>query len=533
MATKFTALQNLDMMIRAKYPIIIIETPEEARAMAAIKQIAVQQSKSLYVWSISQGMAEVNLDDEKNNLPVPDTQDPMAAFRAMIEMSNSEPRLFVMKDLHNIVNGPSGSIGDLVAVRWLRDIAASFTAKPFTLILLSPAFAIPADLTKDVARLDWALPTTAELETLLTNSAKTIASLRKADGKKVIVDITNGKRERVVKALQGLTQSEAENVLSLAVVANQELGESAIPFILNEKKQIIAKGSVLEYYETDVTQEDIGGLALLKQYTANKRRAFSKEAEAYGLPTPKGFLMVGVPGGGKSLTAKASTGGVMPLLRLDVGSLMGSLLGQSEANTRNALRVAEAAAPCVLWIDEIEKAFAGMTGSGAGDSGVSKRILGTILTWMEERKAPVFVVATANDVSALPPELLQRFDDLFFVDLPNRGERAEIVAIHLRMIKRDPAKFDVAAIVEATEGFTGREIKKVIEAGMTAGFADGAREIETVDILQATREIVPTSRTKAEQLTALRQWAATRARPASAPEVKQAVSSGNGRDIEL
>jgi len=524
MSQKFTPSQTLDMLIRAKYPVIAIESPEESRIIASVKAVAAEQGKTLFIWSVSQGL--VGSDDKV----IDDTQDPIGAFRYMTNYTQT-PTIFVMKDLHNIVNGPTGAVGDIVAIRWLRDVARLFTEKPYTLVLISPAFTIPNDLTKDIAVLDWALPTAKDMEALLDTFAKRIDSRKTSGGGRVTVDISNGKRERIVRALAGLTENEATNVLSWAVIANRALDESAIGMILSEKKQIIAKSGTLEYYDTDVSQGDIGGLALLKAYTARKRAAFGKEAEAYGLPAPKGILLVGPSGSGKSLTAKASTGGVMPLLRLDVGSLMGSLLGQSEANTRNALKVAEAVAPCVLWIDEVEKAFAGMEASGMTDGGVTKRILGTILTWMEERKAPVYVVATANDVTSLPPELIQRFDDLFFVDLPTAEERAEIVSIHLGKLNRIPKKFDLKKIAAEMEGFSGREITKAIAAALDYGFGDDAREITTKDILKAAKEIVPTSKTKAETIKSLREWAKTRARPASA--LTESVAPQGERALEL
>jgi SpoVK/Ycf46/Vps4 family AAA+-type ATPase len=278
---------------------------------------------------------------------------------------------------------------------------------------------------------------------------------------------------------------------------------------------------------------DIGGLAALKEYAAMRRASFSSEARAYGLPAPRGFLMVGVPGAGKSLTAKASTGGQMPLLRLDVAALMGSLVGQSEQNARSALRVAEAIAPCVLWIDEIEKGFAGMQG-GELDGGTSRRMLGTILTWMQEHTSPVYVIATCNDVTSLPPELLSRFDDLWYVALPNKAERAEIISIHISKRGRNPEDFDLPLLAEATEGYVGREIEKIVVSALNRGFVDGVRPITTDDLLWAAKRIVPLSKTTPEKLAALHKWAEGRARNASGEgDESEATTTKRARKLEL
>lgn len=523
---------QLSLLIRAKYPIIVIESSEESRVMAAIKQVAATQNKGGFTWSISQGITRMagNVSGD----PKPDeTTDPIAAFRFMIAYKG-DPALFVMKDLHNIINNPQGpgGVGDLVSVRWLRDIAAEFTEKPYTLILVSPAFQLPVDLSKEIAKMDWPLPSAAELELLVVKYAERLKMKRDANGNPIKVDLSGENKDRLVRALQGLTEIETNNVLSLAVMTNKGLDARAVPLILNEKKAIVRKSGTLEYYETDVTQDDIGGLANLKAYTARKRASFSKEAEEFGLPTPKGLFLVGPSGTGKSLTAKAATGGMMPLLRLDIGALLSQFVGQSEGNLRAALRVAEATAPCVLWIDEAEKGFAGTGGSGELDSGVNKRMFGAFLTWMEERKAPVYTVATANDVSAIPPELLQRFDDLFFVDLPNDKERAEIITIQIKRVKRDPKKIKVGKVVDATEGFSGREIQKVIESALSYAFYEDEGDMTTAHLLKAASEIVPTSVTKAEQVKALREWAATRARPANASNENSVTLKGE-RSLEF
>jgi SpoVK/Ycf46/Vps4 family AAA+-type ATPase len=279
----------------------------------------------------------------------------------------------------------------------------------------------------------------------------------------------------------------------------------------------VRKSGVLEYYDASETMQDVGGLDLLKDWLRKRRAAFSQEARAFGLPAPKGVLLLGVQGTGKSLSAKAIANlWNLPMLRLDVGRVFGSLVGASEANMRAAIRTAEAVAPCILWIDELEKGFAGVQGSGVSDSGTTARVFATFLTWMQDKRAPVFVVATANDVSQLPPELLRkgRFDEIFFIDLPTAAEREQIFAIHLRKRGRDPQHYDLKRLAAATEGFSGAEIEQVVVAGLFTAF-DAGRELTTDDMLEEVRHTVPLAVMMREEIEELRTWAQLRTRPAS------------------
>lgn len=525
MSNRTPPATQLDRLIRSRYPVILISSFEEARITEAVYETARDQEKSLFVWSVSQGLRRVEKgpDDSltfttKPKDPAPDeTQEPTAALKALYAWGTDRPAIFIFKDLHGFAQDPA-------TVRWIRDIAGVFQEQTNTLILLSPQFVVagqsglPADLEKDVAVMDWPLPYNGEIESILDLCANSVrGQVSRRTKKAITVDIENGTREAILRAMSGLTAFEAKSVLSMAVVTHGALDERAIPLIIAEKKQIVKKTGFLEFFDTNVKQDEIGGLDLLKEYTRKKRAAFSDEARAYGLPAPRGFLMVGVPGSGKSLTAKASTGGQMPLLRLDVGALMGGLVGLSEANTRAALNLAEAVAPCVLWIDEIEKGLGGM-GGGENDGGTTKRVFGTLLTWMQEHTSPVYVVATANDVSGLPPELLRRFDDLFWVDLPSQDEREAILRIHLQKCGRNPADFELKPVADEMFDFTGAEIEKVVNAALVIGFDDGARQITTADLLEAAREIVPVSRTMEAKIKDLRDWADTRARPASSKQ---------------
>ncbi|MEN9220928.1 MAG: AAA family ATPase, partial [Thermostichus sp. BF3_bins_97] len=331
--------------------------------------------------------------------------------------------------------------------------------------------------------------------------------------------LTPDTREKLVKAALGLTQDEAEKVYRKAVVMHGRLSEAEVEIVLSEKKQLIRRNGILEFIEEDETIEAVGGLEELKRWLSQRSGAFTERARAYGLPQPKGMLILGVPGCGKSLIAKTTSRlWGLPLLRLDMGRVYdGSTVGKSEANLRSALRTAESLAPAILFIDELDKAFAGSAGSSDSDGGTSSRIFGSFLTWMQEKRSPVFVMATANRVDRLPGEFLRkgRFDEIFFVDLPNITERMEILEIHLKKRRRDISRFDLRQLAMACEGFSGAEIEQVLIAAMYESFAQN-REFTQLDILAATKATQPLSRTMMEQVVALREWAQQRARPAAA-----------------
>jgi SpoVK/Ycf46/Vps4 family AAA+-type ATPase len=318
----------------------------------------------------------------------------------------------------------------------------------------------------------------------------------------------------MIKSAQGLILDEIEAVFARSLVEHKRFDLNAI---LEEKQQIIRKSGLLEYYAPDSNLMGVGGMELLKDWLAKRQKSFTDAAREYGLPAPKGILLLGVQGCGKSLTAKAvGAQWNLPLLKLDVGRIFGSLVGQSEENIRKAIKVAESVAPCILWADELEKGFAGMSGSGVSDSGTTARVFSTFLTWMQEKTAPVFLIATANDVQVLPPEMLRkgRFDEIFFVDLPDGPEREEIFTIHLKKRKRDLGKFKLKALSKATEGFSGAEIEQVIVGAMFVAF-DAGREVAQKDILDEAKAVVPLSVMMREEIEELRTWAEMRTRPAS------------------
>jgi len=523
--------EQLDSYIRARYAIIGISSHEETRVLDAIQAIASGGKKRRVVieWSYTRGLKGISSiepsQSDRRGMSEREIQqaiearereyeDPTAALEYIARFDpdgEHEPVLFVMKDLHEIIKL------DIRIRRLLRDIAARFETSLHNLILLSPTLTIPSDLEKTVVLLDWPLPDTNELGALLRDFERDVADA--IDPENIQLG-ENGIRDAVVEAMRGLSAVEAGNALRSAVVATRRLDDSAVPFVTRQKAQIIKQSGVLEYFDTSVTMQDVGGLENLKQYAAIQRAAFSSKARAAGVDAPKGLLMVGLPGTGKSLSAKAIAGGAMPLLRMDVGALMGSLVGQSESNMRQALKVAEAVAPCVLWVDEIEKALGGA--GGEMDGGTTTRVFGTLLTWMQETTAPVYVVATANDVRSLRPELLRRFDDIMWVDLPSTSERGQILGVHL--VKRGHGNFltadDLVRVVSATSGFSGAEIEKVVKAAIKQAFFE-SRDLTPYDLLAAAVEITPISVTMRDQIESLRKWAKERnVLPASRPETE-------------
>jgi AAA+ superfamily predicted ATPase len=435
----------------------------------------------------------------------PATKDPLAALDQVIEQV--EPAIFLFKDLHPFLTRANHAV-----IRKLKDIALHLKNSYKTVVLVSPVLEIPAELEKEVTVLNFPLPTKDDLSVLLDEVIDRVQQF-----KQIRIDLDVAGRERLLQAALGLTLNEAENVLAKILVQKQRLSGEDVAEVFAEKQQIIRKSGLLEYCASGETLDQVGGLAVLKDWLRKRTRAFTEEARAFGLPAPKGMLLLGVQGCGKSLCAKAvSTHWQLPLLRFDMGRMFGSLVGSSEENVRRAIAVAESVAPAILWVDEIDKAFAGWQASGVTDAGTTARVFGTFITWMSEKTSPVFVVATANDISQLPPELLRkgRFDEIFFVDLPALEEREEIFRIHLAKRGRNPDAFDLAALAQASQGFSGAEIEQAIISGLYDAFYAG-RDLTTADILEALRQTVPLARTMDEQISRLRAWAEGRARNAS------------------
>jgi SpoVK/Ycf46/Vps4 family AAA+-type ATPase len=339
--------------------------------------------------------------------------------------------------------------------------------------------------------------------------------------------------EKVVNATRGLSELEAHNLFAKLLVRDRSFSEDDLPFVVSEKKKLIRKSGILDYYDFSEGMTAIGGLDNLKNWLSQRGKAFSAKARKFGLPEPKGILLLGVQGCGKSLAAKATAAlWNLPLLKLDVGKIFDSYIGSSEKNMRDAIRVAEALAPNVLWLDEIDKAFAGIGSGHTSDSGTSARVFGTFLTWMQEKSDPVFVIATANNIEHLPPELLRkgRFDDIFFIDLPTLSERKHILAIHLKKRKRRPEDFDIDKLADASAGFTGAELEQLVISGLYRAFAE-ERELTDQDMLDEIKETVTLAVTYQERISALQRWAAERARPASLPDEEDNETSREGKVV--
>lgn len=499
MANKF--LEEMDRLVRARYPLLYVVTWEEERARKYLMALAEGQGKSLFEWSITDGFRRL-MGPKDAPRQEQRTREPLAVLNEI--MQSDAAAIYVLKDFHGYLETPE-------IVRQLRDLAVSLRRSKKTLILLSPIVKLPPELEKAVTFVDLPLPTYGELKDLFD------AAIGDSRSRRFQVNLTEADKEAMAKAAQGLTLSEAESAFAHAIVRDGVLDAGDIQSVVSEKKQIIRKSGVLDYYDPSESIGSVGGMDLLKEWLAKRVKAFSEEARQYGLPQPRGILLMGVQGCGKSLLAKAiAASWQLPLLRMDMSMIFQGFIGSSEQNMRRALGVAESIAPAVLWIDEIEKGLSGMESSGATDGGTTARVMGIFLTWLQEKASPVFVVATANQVEGLPPELLRkgRFDETFFVDLPRREEREEILRIHLGKLKRDPRKFDLAALSQATSGFSGAEMEQAIVSALHDGFF-ARREIETADILKSIKETVPLSTTMRESVESLRAWARHRARPVS------------------
>jgi len=478
--------------IKSRQPILWIQTAEEIRVLESLRTAAATLNAALSLWSITRGFRHLS---PNSPLKGGDIRDPGKAIDYAV--ATEARAIFVLADYNHYLN-------DSTIQRKIREAAQDLrmtreTDKRRTIVFIGPTVKIPDGLDKDIQVIEWDLPDVAEITGI-------VASIKYPEECTPPQDPA-----QIVSACLGLTRNEIESSLSRSLVEHKTLSLQAM---LGMKKEIIRKSGILEFYDAQETMGDVGGLDNLKGWLSKRKRAFTAEAAAYGLPQPKGILLTGVPGVGKSLVAKAiGAAWGMPLLRLDVGKIFGGLVGASEENMRKAIRAAEAIQPCILWLDEIEKGFSGVGGGGHSDGGTSSRVFGSFLTWMQEKKSEVFVIATANDISGLPPELLRkgRFDEIFFVDLPNQDQRAEVLQIHLA--KRGKAAGDLGDIIPACADFSGAELEQVVIAAMFDAF-DAGEEVSGAHLLRAATEITPLAVTMADRIGALREWAKTRARMA-------------------
>ncbi|MBP1906556.1 SpoVK/Ycf46/Vps4 family AAA+-type ATPase [Paenibacillus turicensis] len=511
-----TLISNL---MRARFPFLYIPTWEEERALSVIQAVAedevlIKTVRKVFTWSLTSGLAEIG---KKYN---DDLKDPLKCLD-FIERYD-QPAIFILKDLH-IYFGVGGRQPDPQIIRKIRDLLPFLkqSINPKNVIIVSPTLTIPTELQKEITIVDFDLPTFSELKTILSE----MIEANKASGR-ILIELTDLEEEKLAKAALGLTLHEAENAFARAMVDDGKLNIKDVEVILEEKRQIIKKSEILEFIKSDLNINDVGGLENLKRWLMKRNKSWLDSAQEYGLPSPRGVLITGVPGCGKSLVAKSiSAMWQLPLLRLDMGKIFSGIVGSSEENMRKAIKTVEAVSPSILWIDEIEKGFSGTT--QAGDSGTSSRIFGTFLTWMQEKTKPVFVVATANNIHSLPAEMLRkgRFDEIFFVDLPTKKERVEIFRLHMNKRLNSPkarGHFQIDEnilyqLAELTEGYAGAEIEQIVITALFEAFSED-RAITQEDFIKAIHTTVPLSVTQAEQIQGIREWANVRAVAATLKE---------------
>lgn len=480
-------LDEISLSVRAGYPFVYLLTWEEDRASRGLQQVAEQLDRPLWTWSSTTGLTSPDG-------PIDDTTELIDALTSLARTPG--PGIVVFQDIHSHLTG--------AVPRRLRDLKGHFRDAGWSSIFLSPSAVVPPDLEKDVVVYHLPLPGLKEV-------ARLFHSVLREGNFELDLDLF----ERFVKASLGLTEDEIVRLYKKVLLRTGSFNEEQLHEIISEKRQIIRRAEYLEFHDLTMSMAEVGGLDNLKDWLQSRNAAFSEKARKYGLPQPKGLFLVGVQGCGKSLTAKAVADlWKVPLLRLDAGALV---LGQSSAEEglRRTIAIAESMAPAILWVDEIEKAFAGV-GGGGDDSAAAARVFGNFITWLQEKQAPVFVVATANEVRNLPPELLRkgRFDEIFWVDLPNIHERERIFEIHIRRRQRDPALFDTWRLAEAADRFSGAEIEQVVIDALFDAFARD-REVETPDVLRAIRETVPLAVVMDQHIKELKEWARDRTRPAT------------------
>jgi ATP-dependent 26S proteasome regulatory subunit len=493
-----TDQERLDHLIVARHPCVAIATHDEAYVLTLLRQIAVERGEEMWVWSVTQGWREGLL---AHSPPVVETEHPAAAMFYLAHLP-PKPRIYVALDL-------AGHLKDERTARTMREALQKLEAFGGNLVLLDAHEDLPPAVAAVATRFEVSFPDRDELEALVRQTVR-----RANDDRAVQVNLTKRDLDAVVRNLAGLDRRQAKQVIMDVICDDCRFDASDVPRILARKRRAIGAGP-LEYVEAPVSLDEVGGLKKLKQWLNARQNCLSDEAAEFGLPTPRGVLMLGVQGAGKSLSAKAvATAWQRPLLRLDAGNLYDRYIGESEKRLRDALHQAERMAPVVLWIDEIEKGFASAA-SHSSDGGLSKRMFGSLLTWMQEHTAPVFLVATANDIAALPPELLRkgRFDEIFFVDLPDLEARHAILRVHLKKRKRDPKKFDLDTLAEGCAGYSGAEIEQGIISALHEAYATKA-DLTTDHVLASLKGSPPLSVTMAERIRELREWAEGRCVPA-------------------
>lgn len=520
MAESNNSLIKLGGLLKARFPFIFIPTWEEERAVKMICEVAynpeiIKTVRKVFTWTQTNGWID------EFDTQIKSTAEPIAAIQFIKDVN--ENAVFILKDFH-VYFGVKNRPVEYGVIRKLRDTIPTLKngIMKKNVIFISPELLIPDDMQKEISVFEFPLPTVDEIKEKLNEMISANVAVENC--------LTEEDKEKLSKAALGLTLQETENAFARAIVEDGKMSIEDLEVIFDEKNQVIRKTGILTFVESNLQPHDIGGLENLKRWLQKRNNTWLDSAWKYNIPAPKGVLITGVPGCGKSMTAKAMSAiWQLPLLNLDMGKIFSGLVGSSEENMRRAIRTAEAVAPSILWVDEIEKGIGGH--SGTGDSGTGSRVFGTFLTWMQDKTAPVFVVATANNISGLPPELMRkgRFDEIFFVDLPTRRERKEIFTVHLKKRLTHP---EIAGeiirggevnsrvldmLADKTEGFVGAEIEQIVISALYEAFFQN-RALETRDLQEVIANMIPLSITQSEQIKMLRDWANVRAVAATAKE---------------
>lgn len=517
-------------LLRARNPLLWVVTKEESRVERHLCEAAGAAGYIPRTWDVAQGVADI-AGRLESNIGSPDIGDTLAAIRDRSQRPGAADNrgVWILRDVPIWLQGAPGA----APLRQLRNLARTLPGMPRdaaqAIIVLSPSGDVPPELSGHATVIEWPLPDRSEIAAILDSTLAALPDDMRATA------APNGQYDAAIDSAVGLSGEEAQACYARSLVQLRRIDPATVA---KEKRRVITRERVLEWYDPlPGGLDSVGGLDNLKAWLAARSKAYTPAARAYGLPAPKGAFLVGVPGCGKSLTAKAiATAWGVPLLKLDLGALKSKFVGESEGNLRKAFRVIEAIGRCVVWLDEIEKALQGAT-SGSADGGVSSDALGAFLGWMQERSGQAFVIATANDVESLPPELLRkgRFDEVFFVDLPTVSERESILSAALAAHGRKPAGIDVAKVTAACSGFTGSEIAAIVPDALFSAFNDGARELTAADLLQSAGTVVPLSKTAAEKIEKLRNWSKGRARPATIAEssVSEAKAATGARVLDI
>jgi ATP-dependent 26S proteasome regulatory subunit len=480
-----TFSKELNLLLKARYPVLYISTFEEDRVEYTIrKAIKSTSNKAIYTWDFVEGYKT------NPNNPRFAAKNPLQALELVEKLTADTPAIFILKDFNKFLT-------DISISRKLRNLVRLLKTQPKSLIILATELDIPNELSDLITVVEFTLPTSNEIKNELL---RLFESLNKK--------VEPAFLEVLIRACQGLSIEKIRRALSKSIAQYGTINEATINLVLVEKRQIISQTEILEFQGTTSQFTDIGGLETLKNWLATRKESFSEKAKIYGLPAPRGLLLAGIQGTGKSLTAKAiANEWQLPLLRLDIGRLFGGIVGESESRVRQMIQLSEALAPCILWIDEIDKAFSEQT--KGGDSGTTNRVLGTFITWLSEKKSQVFIVATANNFSVLPLEIIRkgRFDEIFFVGLPILDERKQIFKVFLTRLRPTQLNtFDLSLLAKKSEGFSGAEIEQAIVEGMLMAFNE-KREFTTDDVLLGLKQIIPLSQIEPERTKQLQDWA--------------------------